>query len=582
MGKQIEIGSGFKVLCDVVGVRLARTPAAPVVPRTATGTSTRATLRKVNSAKVEISAIRGLYAPTATGKPGLVRAEPRPGYLSQDGLGRVYLNSDLALKWTKNTQFIELTAKVAIVSGSFPADGKLKWTLRDADDPTNDDPGFHPQWGRYVDAKDYDATGKHQGASGADNEGKPAKNPPWQQVGAFKLSGATATECVTEIAGGVSKVFFHCPDVAGDNFSIAVAIETKEKIDRLGHETGLITMWHRIQVDNIRMQTGTSLPVDELPIHFEPCCVQMDCVPERVVADKQFMSPTRERLSAESSKYVNSVFTPRPGWFCLIAALEPHPLPAAKGAVLFSGTTKLGKGGTGAAMREFIDIPGTHADADFAEITLGSEKIGFRVESTAPFTAAGKDMTRCWLEPHDAQPDFTAGDGSIAHAYTVTYDYSPRFRILGSAVTPGGYKMPDDVQVEVKGPGAFYTAGISPSVQAGGKPYFAGRTIVFTHHGGYYDAAAKKPKPDVKDRLLVTIVHELVHAFGMPHKCGYFDFRAPRAKTCCMNYRPNWMLDDARELVPGTNEKNGKDVCGRHLKEVRRVHLEDNKGLNWK
>jgi hypothetical protein len=68
----------------------------------------------------------------------------------------------------------------------------------------------------------------------------------------------------------------------------------------------------------------------------------------------------------------------------------------------------------------------------------------------------------------------------------------------------------------------------------------------------------------------------------MPHKCGYFDFRAPRDKTCCMNYRPNWMLDDKRNLIRGTSGKTGSDVCGRHLKEVRRVHLEDNKGLAWK
>jgi hypothetical protein len=77
------------------------------------------------------------------------------------------------------------------------------------------------------------------------------------------------------------------------------------------------------------------------------------------------------------------------------------------------------------------------------------------------------------------------------------------------------------------------------------------------------------------------MVHELTHAFGMPHKCAYFDFRAPRDKTCCMNYIPNWMADDAHNLVSGTSNRVGMDMCGRHLKEVRRVRLQDNKGLSW-
>ncbi|WP_438038927.1 hypothetical protein [Sorangium sp. So ce128] len=160
--------------------------------------------------------------------------------------------------------------------------------------------------------------------------------------------------------------------------------------------------------------------------------------------------------------------------------------------------------------------------------------------------------------------------------------YSPRFRKKGGAVTPGGYGTAANVKAKLFNPGAFYTAGISPTVTAKGKEYFAGRTIMFTHHSAYRDAGTGLPKPTSRGRIVGTIVHELVHAFGMPHKCGYFDFRAPRDKTCCMNYRPNWMLDDKRNLIRGTSAKTGGDVCGRHLKEVRRVHLEDNKGLAWK
>lgn len=582
VGKKIEIGSSFKVLCEVIGLRLDRVAAAQVVTRTATGTTTRATLTNPNSAKVELTAIRGLYKPVAIGQPGRARAEATPGYISQDNMGRAFTNCDLALKWTKDKQLIELSAKVTIVSGKFPQDGKVKWTLLDVDDPTNDDPGFHVQWGRYVDAKDYDATGKHQGSQAADNEGTPAKNPPWEQVGPFKLSGATKEHCLTEIVSGVSKVTFHCPDVVGDNFIIAVEIDTKTKLSRQGHQTGVITMWNRIRVDNIRMNGALELPMDDLPIYFEPCCVQMDCEPERIVPDKQFLAPSRELLSTSSSAYVSSVFKRKPGWFCLVAALEPHPLPAIKGQSVFKGPVTLGTTGAGATFAEYIDIPGSHSDADYAELTFKDGTIGFRVRSPQPFPAAAPTHTRCWLEAHDAQPEFTAGDGSIEHSYTVSYEYSPRFTKLGANVGPRGYGMPDDVDAEVMTPGAFYVGGISPTVNVGGKSYFAGRTVVFTHHNVFYDPTTNMARPTAHKDMLEVMVHELVHAFGMPHKCGYFNFRAPRDKTCCMNYRPNWMVDDARQLIPKTNRKTGIDLCGRHLKEVRRVHLEDNKGLGWK
>jgi hypothetical protein len=582
LDKCLEIGTDFKLLCDVSARRLDRASPVAVVPRTAVGTKSRATLRAPDSALVELTGIAGLYAPSATGKPGQVRAEAKPGYISGDNAGRVYLNTDLGLQWTKDVQQIELTAEVSIKAGRLPKDAKLKWSVLDIDDPTNDDPGFHIQWGRYVDASDYDAKGAHRGARAADNEGKPAKNPRWEEVGTFKLSGATAQQCTTEIVGTESKVVFHCPDVAGDNFIIAVEIDTKEKLDRRGHQTGIITMWHRIQVDNIRMSSGIPLPMDRVPVFFEPCCVQLDCAPETVVADRQFMAPKDDILSDESAKYVGTVFKPRPGWFCVISALEPHPLPSIKGKTLFTGKAKLQQGGSGANVAEYIEVAGAHPDADFADLTFAGGTVGFKVFSADVTTVAGNTITRCWLSPHDAQPDFTAGDGSLKHAYKVTYNYSPRLTIHAGKAKAGGYGMPVDVDVKVMSPGAFYTAGISPSVDAGGQAYFAGRTVMFTHHGAYYDAAKNQPKPDAAERLLGTIVHELVHAFGMPHKCGYFDFRTPRAKTCCMNYRPNWMVDDARQLITGTNGRTGNDVCGRHLKEVRRVHLEDNKGLKWK
>ena len=77
------------------------------------------------------------------------------------------------------------------------------------------------------------------------------------------------------------------------------------------------------------------------------------------------------------------------------------------------------------------------------------------------------------------------------------------------------------------------------------------------------------------------VVHEFVHAFGMPHKCGHRDWRTPREHTCCMNYGSTWLIDAADHLIPKTNGKMGNHMCARHFMEVRRVHIERNKGLNW-
>jgi hypothetical protein len=218
-------------------------------------------------------------------------------------------------------------------------------------------------------------------------------------------------------------------------------------------------------------------------------------------------------------------------------------------------------------------------DADYIRITWPGSTVGFTAYSQQSFLKGVAPYTRLWLLEHDVQPEFTAGDGSHAHAYGKTYWYLPRGMLHGATWTPGGYGAPDKVDVEVYLPGAFYDSGVSPPIKVSGKKYFGGRTVVFTHHGLYYDSVKKTPEPGYASEIVVDVAHELVHAFGLPHKCGYYDYRTPRDKTCPMNYSPNWMIDDKLGLIPNSSNNIGKLLCGRHLKEIRRVHLEDNPGL---
>jgi hypothetical protein len=48
-----------------------------------------------------------------------------------------------------------------------------------------------------------------------------------------------------------------------------------------------------------------------------------------------------------------------------------------------------------------------------------------------------------------------------------------------------------------------------------------------------------------------------------------------------MNYDTTWLLDASENLIPNSAGKMGNDMCARHFMEVRRVHIEKNKGLNW-
>ena len=579
---EINLGTGPQLVLGVEGtpVPLAAAFSVPVV---SSKSNVHVTLRPVNTVVVEFLDIAGLYAPLNVGKAALVRSERRTGYASEDHQGRVYLNRDLSNKWNSGRQQIQLTVRITPTRGAIPKDAKVRWRVLDVADPSNDHPEVHEQAGRYLDSRDYTTTGDPTGSAGGDNEGAPSVNPPWEEASGYALASKAKEDATTEIVRGQSQVLLHCPSTAGDNFIVAAEVEAPTPVESFGARTGVITMWHRIDVESIRMKSALPLPTDEVAPRFEPAFVQMDFTPDRKVPDRARMAHSQDTLGDESAAYVNSVFRKRgtSGWFCMVSAMEPNALPEAPGSTLFTGKVKLGASGLGTKFFEYFEIPGAHAGADYAELTSGEVTIGFGLEPF-PVSSASEPATRCWIYPHDLHPEFTAGDGSTRHSHQVRYFYSPRFRRRDTTVESGGYNMGEEVQVEVMSAGVISAAGISPLVRMGNRTYFAGRTIVFSHNSLFRDDATGAPAANFKEDAVRIMVHELTHAFGMPHKCGNFDFRTPRAKTCCMNYWLHWMADDARNLVSGTEQKVAQDLCARHVKEIRRVRLDKNRGLAWK
>jgi hypothetical protein len=193
------------------------------------------------------------------------------------------------------------------------------------------------------------------------------------------------------------------------------------------------------------------------------------------------------------------------------------------------------------------------------------------------------------LDGNDITPEFTGhdSDGAIDKAYNTQMVYYPRHQTRvggGASISPGGYGIPDGADLQIYRPGVWMVAGISPSVPHhlfGTGEYFAGRTIVFTHHGKYSTGDPPTPKADFDKEVIGAVIHELVHAFGMPHKCGNWDWRTKRETSCCMNYPDTWLVDAHQHLLFDTVGNEGDHMCGRHLMEVRRVHLDRNVGLWW-
>jgi len=239
----------------------------------------------------------------------------------------------------------------------------------------------------------------------------------------------------------------------------------------------------------------------------------------------------------------------------------------------------------------FLSVPRIISEPSYVEFKWKhdgkDQSAGFGVPEGAFSVYGGK--TEMLLYGNDITPGFTGhdSDGSISKAYTTQMVFYPKHQRparSGAALSPGGYGIPAGAEVEVYRPGATMVSGISPTVPHhlfGTGEYFAGRTIIFTHHGKFSTGSPPAPVADFDTKIIRVVVHELVHAFGMPHKCGNWDWQTPRKTSCCMNYFDTWLVDARQHLQFDTVGKEGPHICGRHLMEVRRVHLDRNVGLWW-
>ena len=99
--------------------------------------------------------------------------------------------------------------------------------------------------------------------------------------------------------------------------------------------------------------------------------------------------------------------------------------------------------------------------------------------------------------------------------------------------------------------------------------------------GGGFDDASRQ-------EILSTFTHELGHAFGFPHKCGYHTYEKTPGTSCTMNYNVSWLYKLGTHLDPAAREverfgpgDEGRNFCAHHTRGIRLVKLEKNLAI-WK
>ena len=502
-----------------------------------------------------------------------------------------------------------------------PKDAEVLWTVFVPDDPTNDDPNMHVEWGAYVDPDDYDAVAVPLGFKGGKNEGDFDHKPRWEAAGGHSLtvvSDAVARTATHPVAGKaqsvLSKVIVHCPNLAGDRLIVRAEIfDPTGKVPSFPDHTGRMTMWNRIDVDYVLLEGADPIPVEEIPPHFEPMCAQLDFTPPRPVkSSKDTMAADDADLANKAFPFGLSVLNgagrqTNKGWLCLIAAKKAYN-EVVKGPTFFAGTVTLTPGkmvgdGDGTSAEQTTD----NADCFFYTPDPRSPPPFDPTKPAAPIAASAhfhwKDVrlnppadvqirfsvevklvgtkvrVMTFGNPHQVIFNAKAPDGPLVEGSLLMSLANRQKFEDGLAWRQGGYGMPANVDVDLHKSGKI-ERGVT-ATRPGTKNAAAPVSFVFT-----------KAIADPAESARVAI-HELTHAIGLSHRCAYWDYHANRINSCCMTYADQWVftcsagqhLDDVHadslQLKPGTSRRMGRDHCGRHIKEGRRIHLEDHPGLLW-
>jgi hypothetical protein len=556
---------------------------------------------------LRITDVRGLYHPDfddrgARNSDRRIRCGDCPGYIAQDDRGRVFVNhrprSDPSEGWDqvrmRDTQYIELTARVRAIGGPLPANASVRWTWSEPDDSS--DTGMHPAARREIDPN---------GDQGGDNRGRcdyPSSNsatPAYEAITPYSLSNAQAKSCETLVVNGKTRVRLHLTNVGGDSYRVrAELVGTPGAV----HETGIMRMWKRIDVAYFEMEGDVPpLPIDETAREFEIAFVQLDFTVPTKIEYREFLSSTGE-LNGPARELFDQVFTQAktPGWFALIAADLDMSVPSNPIQTVYNGRGRIIQvvDRNQQPVEEWVTIPDAQSiappsgasfrpklrEADVAYISEGNlAPIMFEIDRhAANWPSPGEISFRLVGMRYIA--DFEATDGAVRSAYRRSTSMFPtRTRDPDGQWSTGGFGLGFNVTVELEaedGEPPHRARGVTPTVLQNSEHYWIGRSIVFT--GTFRMQRGGKPRSQPYDRTLAlrTVVHELTHAFGLPHACGYHSYDDPPDAACAMAVPGQWLFEpDSRRLQRDHFGRSVPHLCPRHILALRQTHLEDNPAL---
>jgi hypothetical protein len=553
-----------------VSMAVLQKAAVALVARQLPGSKKKNTLRTVNVAQVTLTEILGLYKPgyddRAAPVPGTTRGSGYlKGYLSEDDRGRVFRNRTPDGGWKKDTQCLDLEVVIDPPTVRLPADAKVVWSFQDPDDPSNDPEHVEDSAGRWLDPNDYNHRRAPTTAGGDNDPNHKGKAQPRFEERDPKYALSNKCETLIDPASRTSKVRFHVSDIAGDNFRVKAEIKADPAFThRLAAETGAFSVWDRVDLEYVKMDSALELPVEEISQYYDMAFAQVDVSLKRVVSGASDLpemgstDPSAHAMCVQYSSKAGGEFTMegQGGWFFIVAA--NRFVSAQKAAILYEGDAHA----HGNAVR--LPVGTTLADTPAlvrvfnpsSAATLGVPKPNDRNHHTK-FEVKRKLGRDLEIVPHDFhKPDNP--DHAFLKANLADYGLAD------------GAKIP--IQVLSFGDEALVVGGISPGgADANGKHYFGGRLIVFTR--------SLEP-PD----FIRTLCHELCHAFDNAHKCGNWDWvRQPKRESCCMNYWFQFVLDDhqPRRPIAWTQNRESAHLCAAHLRRMRDYHLQDNPGLGW-
>jgi hypothetical protein len=201
-----------------------------------------------------------------------------------------------------------------------------------------------------------------------------------------------------------------------------------------------------------------------------------------------------------------------------------------------------------------LKVEGSWAVGDDITVTVDGTAASYRVAASDVTVPVGAPDAALYVR------------GQVARGIEATINSHPVLSTKVSALAAFGKIRVRSAALGAAGNGATITA--TPA----GRLTLTSPTLA----GGGFDDEARR-------EIVQVFTHELGHAFGFPHKCGYNTFESAPGTSCTMNYFHTWLyklgshLDSAaREVERFGPGKKGNDFCAHHTRGIRLGRLEDN------